>query len=572
MASNVPAEVQQPERAGLVDVLGTWMLSILDGHWRYAHVGALRGDGVATHILGMSKVIGDDSLRRALGAIAPEPRARHTDEQRQAQQAQVARSVQWMQQHLRRSVEAALDTPWILDCDTTIKVLYGRQQAGAVVSYNPHKPGRPSHAIHTYWVGNLRMVLDAALESGDRHAPKHSRAGLVALLEGLPKEQRPRLVRGDCAFGNEGDMNALEELEQPYLFKLRQSVGVKKLIKQHWQRDDWSPVGQGWQACEDELRLMGWTRKRRVVVMRRQRPMDLIVEKPAALKRGRPRKSPPDQAELHFIDENQPVKSWEYAVLVCNTDYEVQHIGQLYRDRADCENGFDEIKNQWGWGGYTTHDIERCALSARAVALIYNWWSWYVRLAHPKTRLEAITSRPKLLAAVGRMTRHCTRDQAGAGADPRGGIADQGAHRQCPRRPEPHSLSRAAVGQNPAMAGHAALHRGRNARPPGAARLTTGCHADGLTEENRIIEFFDCSSPWTYLAFHRIQDVCRETGPRCIWRPILVGGVFNAVNPSVYEPRARTRSRRRPRYYAQGPARLGTLLRPAHRPAAGVSR
>ena len=55
---------------------------------------------------------------------------------------------------------------------------------------------------------------------------------------------------------------------------------------------------------------------------------------------------------------------------------------------------------------YTTHDIERCALSARAVALIYNWWTWYVRLAHPKTRLEAITSRPKLLSAVGRMTSH----------------------------------------------------------------------------------------------------------------------------------------------------------------------
>jgi hypothetical protein len=30
-------------------------------------------------------------------------------------------------------------------------------------------------------------------------------------------------------------------------------VGVKKLIKQQWQRDDWSAVGQGWQACEDEL-------------------------------------------------------------------------------------------------------------------------------------------------------------------------------------------------------------------------------------------------------------------------------------------------------------------------------
>ena len=40
------------------------------------------------------------------------------------------------------------------------------------------------------------------------------------------------------------------------------------------------------------------------------------------------------------------------------------------------------------------------------MALIYNWWNWYVRLANPKNRMEAITSRPKLLSAVGRMTSH----------------------------------------------------------------------------------------------------------------------------------------------------------------------
>ncbi len=50
--------------------------------------------------------------------------------------------------------------------------------------------------------------------------------------------------------------------------------------------------------------------------------------------------------------------------------------------------------------------MERCNLSARAVGLIYNWWSWYVRLAHPKTRLEAITSRPLLLSGVARLTQH----------------------------------------------------------------------------------------------------------------------------------------------------------------------
>lgn len=49
--------------------------------------------------------------------------------------------------------------------------------------------------------------------------------------------------------------------------------------------------------------------------------------------------------------------------------------------------------------------------------------------------------------------------------------------------------------------------------------------------------FFDCSSPWTYLAFVRIQDILTRVPAAVAWRPILVGGVFNAVNQEVYERR-----------------------------------
>jgi 2-hydroxychromene-2-carboxylate isomerase len=54
----------------------------------------------------------------------------------------------------------------------------------------------------------------------------------------------------------------------------------------------------------------------------------------------------------------------------------------------------------------------------------------------------------------------------------------------------------------------------------------------------RLEFFFDCSSPWTYLAFSQIEQVGAEAGAELIWRPILVGGVFNEVNESVYEQRA----------------------------------
>jgi len=50
--------------------------------------------------------------------------------------------------------------------------------------------------------------------------------------------------------------------------------------------------------------------------------------------------------------------------------------------------------------------------------------------------------------------------------------------------------------------------------------------------------FFDCSSPWTYLAFANLRRLAAELDVEITWRPILVGGVFNAVNPSVYAQRA----------------------------------
>jgi 2-hydroxychromene-2-carboxylate isomerase len=49
--------------------------------------------------------------------------------------------------------------------------------------------------------------------------------------------------------------------------------------------------------------------------------------------------------------------------------------------------------------------------------------------------------------------------------------------------------------------------------------------------------FFDCSSPWTYLAFHNLQPLAREFGEDIRYRPILVGGIFNTINPSVYNSR-----------------------------------
>ena len=133
-----------------------------------------------------------------------------TEEERALRARQLGQSGAWMDAALKDSITEALDDDWILDCDTTVKLLYGHQ-AGAEVGYNPRKPGRPSHTLHTYWIANIRLVLDVEVQNGKTTAAKYSLPRLIDILLALPESQRPKMVRGDNAFGNEPVMAKLEE-------------------------------------------------------------------------------------------------------------------------------------------------------------------------------------------------------------------------------------------------------------------------------------------------------------------------------------------------------------------------
>ena len=177
-----PLHYTSPDAPTKYDVPGTLLLSILAGHNRYVHITALRCDGVSPDVLKMKKIISEDAMRRGLGRIAS-----------------VAGET-WLKSHLLRSVSTALNTPWIL-------------------------------RHHTHWVGNLRLVLDVVVSSGKQSNSPYTQPGLTALLDSLKPEQYPAMVRGDCGFGNDQFILELESRNQWYLFKLRQTKGVQKLLQ-----------------------------------------------------------------------------------------------------------------------------------------------------------------------------------------------------------------------------------------------------------------------------------------------------------------------------------------------------
>lgn len=357
------------------DIMGTVVLSIINGQTRYAHINSLRGDSVGAEILDVSKVMSEDSVRRAFKRGTPE-------------EWNI-----WLTKQERTVYEPLLTEDYIIDIDNTVKVLYGHQE-GAEKGYNPQKPGRPSHNYHTYFIGSLRIVLGVDVMSGKKSAGKYSMPGLWNLIDTLPPEYRPRLIRGDIGYGNEKIMLEAEKRGQPYLFKLKQTKKVKaQILLLERDAEAWKDAGDGWQGCEDHLKLSGWSYSRRCVFLRR----------PSKKSKARKAIQETTGEEFEFVEHLESGPDYEYGVLVTNEDLPIIALAQLYRDRADCENVFDEIKNQWGWAGFVTQDINRCRIIARLIALIYNWWNIFTRLAQPSKHMEAITSRPLLLYAVGRI-------------------------------------------------------------------------------------------------------------------------------------------------------------------------
>jgi hypothetical protein len=178
-------------------------------------------------------------------------------------------------------------------------------------------------------------------------------------------------------------MQQAEERALPYGFKLKKTSKVNRHIEKLWGRQDWAAAGAGWQGLSSELQLTGWSRPRRVVILRRQ------LRETVAVSEQEKRTGQRVFSGMAELRRGQDL--YEYSVLVTSLGDEVLSIAQFYRDRAEAENIFDELKNQ---------------ILARTIAVIYNWWSLFTRLAIPNRHTEAITSRPLLLKGIARQTTH----------------------------------------------------------------------------------------------------------------------------------------------------------------------
>jgi hypothetical protein len=433
-----PSAGQGNGATSTANLLKTLLACVLAGGNRFRHAEHLKRDRLLAELL-LAKLCGEDALCRGLGRMSRNG------------------GREWASKHLLMMNVALLKETryWVMDLDTTIKTLYGHQ-GGAALGYNPHKRGHKGHAIHTVSIGGARLLLHTEVLPGNQTTPSFAMTGILATLDELIAQGvAPNLVRADVAYGYDTFMRELESRSIEYLFRLRMSKKVKDLCRHVLERKvaweiTWQDCGSGYRGCEKELKLQGWEAARRVIILARpkDRPDAIAAltdlegsgEAAGSVSIVAPRKSRktkmkkedgPQQLvlDLRFDVATQqfivakPVKKakgsvalpetelairtdlvaedpdrFEFMVLVTNkTTASLADIAAEYRRRADAENPYDQLKNQQGWAGFNSHDLDCSSLAISLCAIIHNWSTVYSRNLDPDQTTEGITLTPAVM-------------------------------------------------------------------------------------------------------------------------------------------------------------------------------
>ena len=363
LADHCPVVRTSPNAAPVREVLHSFVLGALVEGKRFCHVRWLTEDPAVATLLGMERVRGEDALPRLAKELDPESLR------------------QWMQRP-QTELYAALPERFIADWDSTVNTRYG-QQEDAAVGYNPHKRGRKSHHPLLCVAARTRLCLHLEWRPGDTVSATDWQPAMEKLWQHPTLRERLWLNRGDVGFGQEAIMawHEVEGTSRPkYLFKLKLTSNVRRAIARvPWPLWEGAPTVGCQQIAQTTVRLQGWSRERRIVIVRTLKPVN------------------PTPQDLFWENPED-----EVAVYVTNLESGAatpEQVALLYAQRADTENVFDELKNQWGFRGYCSQRAVVTELAVRLVLLTYNLWSLFTRLMGltPGHHSEAIKSRRDFL-------------------------------------------------------------------------------------------------------------------------------------------------------------------------------
>ncbi len=302
----------------------------------------LKHNGVFHYLVGIPAYPNPTTLRRFLQRISPDGLTKIRSVQSQF--------LSLMLQKPRPAKKI------ILDMDSTVLVLYGKQEL-ATIGYNPIKRGRPSYHPLLCFDGITKDCIHAELRSGNTYTSN----GTIDLLEKsfakIPKTIKRVYIRADKGFY---DHDIIEKIETKIGCQFAIAAKLTSPVKKRLSSLRYHTVSQGIQTAEFLYQPIGWKKRYRFVVIRRPIPED-----------------PSDQLTLFSVGK------FSYQVMVTNMQLKPMNIWRFYNGRAGVELIIKELKNDYPVAKIPTKHFASNEAFFHILLFSYNLVNCFKRLCLP---------------------------------------------------------------------------------------------------------------------------------------------------------------------------------------------
>ncbi|MFA5166847.1 MAG: IS1380 family transposase [Candidatus Paceibacterota bacterium] len=356
----LPFTVVSPNALKPVDIAIAFMGGVITGMRRLTHFERLRHDYALAYILGINRFPSEDTFSRFLKRF-----------NQKAVNEFFCPLFVWQLDKIAKACPA-LAFGCTLDLDSSVVERYGHQE-GAVIGYNPRKHRRPSHHPIFATLGELPVVVHAWLRPGNTSSARGAVEFIKEAAALLPKWTPLNGIRADSGFASEEVFGFLESQKIRYAIAARFTRGMQNAVS---AIKDWQLVDEGIFIAETVFEAQGWSRARRVIVVKERTPKKDFV-------RGRELFNDPAYAYQAVITDMQgtPTEIWRYQ-----------------RGRADIENRLRELKWDYGMDGFCLSKFYATEAALRLVCFAHNSMAMFERRLGYKTHRTLGTLRSLIFA------------------------------------------------------------------------------------------------------------------------------------------------------------------------------
>ena len=396
---HMPVHLGSPNAIAPEETFTAFLISVLAGARRFAHTGLLRADGALHALLGMKRFPTDDTIRNLFKRF------------RQSLVVQFYEPL-WAWQLARVPKRGG---GYSLDLDSTVFERYGEQE-GVKRGYNPRKPGRASHHPLLAVLGEAQFILHGWLRSGNTRSDSGVVEFLKEAMAKLQSREWIRVVRADSGFFAQELLPYLEGWEWPYIVVAR----LTKWLKREAARvEEWRALDETYAVGEFRLKLLGWDRERRFVVVREQ-----LRETKRSLGR-----------------KLLEVPGYTFRVFVTNRAEAPEEIWRDYNQRACIEQRIEELKSDLAADDFCLREFFATEAAFLGILMLFNLLGEFQRASGMSGYRQPATLRVQVFlcgAILGRSGHHPVLHLSAAwgGLDQRNSLFDKLLQYEIPTSPK----------------------------------------------------------------------------------------------------------------------------------------